>query len=640
MPQLKTGQFITILIGLNSMKKSGNIIKIVGLLLVTTFLLACNNFTSTVAEPNESLSSKAVNANVASDTKSFANLTHPVVTGPLIKSTDTEHYLNRKIQDEVFYFVMPDRFANGDTENDNGSKTILASQGGLDKTDKGMFHGGDIRGLQGKLPYLKELGITSIWLTPILRNQAVQDDSAGYHGYWVLDFTEIDPHLGSNDDLKSLITAAHQQNMKIFFDIITNHTADVIKYEECHSKDGLEWLSESKSCTFKSREQLSQGDTYTTMIPSGNENLKYPQWLNDPKYYHNQGDSIWQGESSVYGDFNGLDDVNTDDPEVVKGMIDIFKNIITEFKPDGFRIDTVKHVNIEFWHDFSPALVKHAKSEGIPEFFMFGEVYSGDPSELSSFTTTGNMQSVLDFGFAFTMHNVVAKQEGTDKFAELFAQDYMYLDSDSDVNQLLSFTGNHDMGRFAHILKMSKHNYDELEIIQRNLLGHAMTYFMRGVPVIYYGDEQGFVGDGGDQASRQDMMPSFVDSYNDDDLLASQATTADDNFDTNHLFYKKFAEYSHIYLKYPALRYGQQKTLYSQNTAGIFALSRTMTKDNVEHLVVFNTHNSPQVASFKVENSDYVKLYQGAGTQHKLVVKQGEVIVEIPALSFTIYQAK
>ena len=190
------------------------------------------------------------------------------------------------------------------------------------------------------------MGITAIWMTPIMRNQAVQADSAGYHGYWVLDFTQIDPHLGSNDELKSLIDAAHQLNMKVFFDIITNHSADVIKYKECHGEDGKDWLVEGNSCPFISKAETAAGNGYTPLIPKGNESLKTPAWLNNIEYYHNQGDSFWQGESSVYGDFAGLDDIDTDNPEVVKGMIDIFKNIVTEFKPDGFRIDTVKHVNL------------------------------------------------------------------------------------------------------------------------------------------------------------------------------------------------------------------------------------------------------------------------------------------------------
>ena len=96
------------------------------------------------------------------------------VKSSLKNSDDLPHYLNRNIQDEVFYSVMPDRFYNGDTENDQGSKTDEISAGGFDKADKGMYHGGDIQGLQAKLPYLKDMGISAIWLTPIMRNQALQ----------------------------------------------------------------------------------------------------------------------------------------------------------------------------------------------------------------------------------------------------------------------------------------------------------------------------------------------------------------------------------------------------------------------------------------------------------------------------------
>ena len=138
-----------------------------------------------------------------------ANLSTPVETAinqkALKNASDLPHYLNRSIQDEVFYFVLPDRFYNGNTDNDNGSKTIKLSQGGFDPSNKAMYHGGDIPGLKAKLPYLKDMGISAIWLTPIMRNQALQGDSSGYHGYWILDFTEIDPHLGSNDDLKAFI---------------------------------------------------------------------------------------------------------------------------------------------------------------------------------------------------------------------------------------------------------------------------------------------------------------------------------------------------------------------------------------------------------------------------------------------------
>ena len=576
------------------------------------------------------------------------------------KATELAPYQQRDFQDEVFYFVLPDRFYNGDPNNDQGAAANdlkrAVSRGGFDKSHKGMYHGGDLTGLTEKLPYLDNMGVSAIWLTPILRNRAMQADTSGYHGYWILDFTEIDPHLGSNAELKHFIDQAHERNIKVFFDIITNHTADVIKYKECHGDDGLGWIvdvSKGNDCPFISMAQLAQGKHYTPLIPAGDENLKSPAWLNDISEYHNQGDSFWRGESSVRGDFAGLDDLYTQKASVVNGMIDIYKDIIDEFKPDGFRIDTVKHVNIEFWQQFSPALMQHAKQQGIENFFMFGEVYSFEPELLSRFTTEAKIPSVLDFAFQGAMTKSLVEQQGTDVLAQLFSKDHFYQTehkyiSNTNANQLVNFTGNHDMGRFAYALKQSSHNYSEKEQIQRNLLAHAMMFFSRGVPVIYYGDEQGFVGDGGDQASRQDMMPSFVDSYNDDDLLATDKTTADNNFDINHPFYQTFAKYAQLYQQYPALRFGEQSVVYSHDEAGIFAITRQMkassrvnNKENSEAkaqdlLIVFNTANKAkhldvitQKITDKQENSKLI--YQSSN-----MTEEGE----IAPLSFAIYQLR
>ncbi|GAW95623.1 MULTISPECIES: alpha-amylase family glycosyl hydrolase [Colwellia] len=568
------------------------------------------------------------------------------------KAAQLAPYQQRAFQDEVFYFVLPDRFYNGDSSNDLGAgandKKRAVSRGGFDKTHKGMYHGGDLAGLTEKLPYLDNMGISAIWLTPVLRNRAMQAGTSGYHGYWILDFTEIDPHLGSNAELKHFIDQAHKRNIKVFFDIITNHTADVIKYQECHGEDGLGWLidaSKGNDCPFISLAELSQGKHYTPLIPAGDELLKSPAWLNDMSVYHNQGDSFWQGESSIRGDFAGLDDLYTQKDSVVQGMIAIYQDIIDEFKPDGLRIDTVKHVNIEFWQQFSPALMQHAKKQGIANFFMFGEVYSFEPEILSRFTTEAKIPSVLDFALQGAITKALVEQQGTEVLAQLFAQDHFYQSDDKssnsrDANQLVNFTGNHDMGRFAYALKQSPHNYSEQAQIQRNLLAHAMVFFSRGVPVIYYGDEQGFVGDGGDQASRQDMMPSLVASYNDDDLLATDKTTADNNFDTNHLFYQTFAKYAQLYQEYPALRFGEQTVLYAQDQPGVFAISRQVKASSQYQaqnlLIVFNTAD-------KVQYLDVLTVKGGAKQTDSEVVyrsakaEQGD---EIAALSFVIYQLK
>jgi glycosidase len=556
-------------------------------------------------------------------------------------------YNKRDFQEEVFYFVLPDRFYNGNTNNDLGAaaddKKRALSRGGLDKSHKGMYHGGDLAGLTQQLDYLDNMGITAIWLTPVLRNQAMQADTSGYHGYWILDFSEIDPHLGTNADLKNFINQAHHRNIKVFFDIITNHTADVVKYQECHGDDGLGWLVKGDNCPFKSLAQLAKGDRYTPIIPQGNEQLKTPDWLNDVSAYHNQGDSHWQGESAIRGDFAGLDDINTNDAKVVKGMIDIYTAIIDEFKPDGFRIDTVKHVNMEFWQEFSPALVKHANKQGIDNFFMFGEVYSFEPEFLSRYTTQGNMQSVLDFALQQALQQSLVEQQGTDVLAKLFAQDHFYQTTHADTennnaNQLVNFTGNHDMGRFAYTLKQSKHNYSEQAQIQRNLLAHALIFFSRGVPVIYYGDEQGFVGDGGDQAARQDMMPSKVASYNDDDLLATDKTTADNNFDSQHLFYQTFSRFAQLYQQYPALRFGQQHTLYSQKTPGLFVIKRQYKQQ--ELVIAFNTSTEKQTLNDSLNKGDLgLKLkYQSNSSSLKVQNKQ-QVLTLVP-LSFSIFEVQ
>ena len=128
------------------------------------------------------------------------------------------HSLRTPVTGENFYFVMADRFSNGDAGNDDGGLGPDPMVSGFDPTRKGFYNGGDLNGLLNKIDYIQGLGTTAIWLTPSFKNKAVQpeDNSAGYHGYWVTDFTQIDPHLGTNADLKALIDEAHSRGMKVY----------------------------------------------------------------------------------------------------------------------------------------------------------------------------------------------------------------------------------------------------------------------------------------------------------------------------------------------------------------------------------------------------------------------------------------
>lgn len=540
-------------------------------------------------------------------------------------------YLNRDIRDDMFYFVLPDRFNNANPDNDNGSKDVAISRGGFDPGSKWHFHGGDIQGVEQKLDYLHGLGVSAIWMTPILRNRAMQGSSSASHGYWILDFTQIDPHFGSNDDLKHLIQAAHEKGIKVFFDIITNHTADVIKYRECHNPDGS-FAAGQDGCAYKSTEQLAAGDTYTPFIPEGDENLKSPAWLNDPKYYNNQGDSFWQGESSINGDFVGLDDLNTLDPQVVSGFIDIYKNIITEFKPDGFRIDTVKHVDMSFWQAFSPAIVEHAKSLGIPNFHVFGEVYDGSPEVLSSFTTIGKLPSVLDFGFQHAAAEVFYRGKNPGVIKTLFENDDYYADHDSQADILMNFLGNHDMGRSGFFINQAMENADPEEKLRRSILSHGFMYLSRGVPVIYYGDEQGFTGDGGDVAAREDMFASRVDEYNDNTLFGTDATTAQDNFNQLHPIYLAIKDLAQLRMDHPALRRGLTFSRYFDDNNNVFALSRVEKEEQKEYLIVFNADTQPQEIELDAASSEYQHVFG----EKQFDVLAGKVTVKLPALSFSV----
>ena len=132
-------------------------------------------------------------------------------------------------------------------------------------------------------------------------------------------------------------------------------------------------------------------------MAAGEENAKNPAWLNDVTVYHNRGNTTFTGEDSQYGDFVGLDDLFTEDPRVVKGMTDVYEGWIRDFDVDGFRIDTMRHVDDDFWQQFGPAVLTFAEEQGKDDFFMFGEVYDTSRANTSHFTTTDDQQAVLDF---------------------------------------------------------------------------------------------------------------------------------------------------------------------------------------------------------------------------------------------------
>lgn len=572
-------------------------------------------------------------------------------------------YLDRPPEDEVIYFVLPDRFENGDPGNDRGGIGGDRLRHGFDPASKAFYNGGDLKGLTQRLDYIAGLGATAIWLGPIYKNKPVQgrpgQESSGYHGYWITDFTQVDPHFGTAADLKALIAAAHARGMKVYLDIITNHSADVIKFRECQDNEcGYRSLADYPHTTRGGPEgaRINQGFrgidkadqyagnfealtrpdfAYTPYVPREEARVKVPAWLNDPIYYHNRGNTNFRGESSTMGDFAGLDDLFTEHPRVVDGMIDIFGWWIDEYGIDGFRIDTARHVNPEFWQAFVPAMRDRAKARGIPNFHIFGEVFDPDPGTLARFTKVDGFPAVLDFAFQSAVTDAVAKSAPTERLARLFQADALYEGGEEAARTLPTFLGNHDMGRFAHFVRKENPKAPDEEILKRVLLGHALMFFSRGSPTIYYGDEQGFAGDGGDQDARETLFASRVAVYNDNKLVGTEATTATTNFNPDHPIYRALADMARVRAADPALRRGEQVVRAYGDTPGLFAISRRAPSGGGETLVAYNTSNAPISANVTVDagSTAWTALHGRCASR---ATAPGSVRVEIAPLDYIV----
>ncbi len=582
-------------------------------------------------------------------------------------AASAQDYRNRLPSEEIVYFLLPDRFEDGEQANDSGGLAGDRLATGFDPADKGFFHGGDFAGLTRRLDYLERLGITAIWLAPVFANKVVQgppgQESAGYHGYWVTDFTRVDPHLGTNDDFQTFVDAAHARGMKVYMDIITNHTADVIRYA-----DGVATNHEYRSLGdypystrggvdgpginpgFMGDETSTQANfaaltdpawAYIPVVPEAERDVKVPAWLNDPIHYHNRGNSSFTGEDSRYGDFSGLDDLFTEHPRVREGMIEIYGDWIERTGIDGFRIDTARHVDPGFWQAFVPAMEARAGAAGIANFHMFGEIFRESPESgyLAEYTRRDRLPAVLDFAFQAAVRELLGRDEGTVVLAHMFDGDVLYEGGEEAALALPTFLGNHDMGRFSTLIRQDRPGIAQDELLARVMLGHAMLLSLRGSPVIYYGDEQGFVGDGDDKTAREDMFASQTADYNDNDLIGTEATTAIANFDEAHPLYRLIADLSAIRRAHPALTQGRQLVRHYEQEAGIFAASRFDPADGREYLLVFNSAAETRSANIRL---DYAarSLTALEGPCPAAVTAPGSAAFTLPPLGWAICLAE
>jgi len=515
------------------------------------------------------------------------------------------------LSQDLIYFVMPDRYKDGDKKNNDN--------GGFNTSLTAFYHGGDLKGLTGTcepgddgLARIKSLGFTAVWLTPVITQQEAIGAGSGYHGYWGVDFLNVDPHLGTNADMAEFSQCAKKLGLKVILDVVTNHTGDVIKY-----------LGNSP------------------YIPAESKKLKNPAWLNDINNYHNVGDmgSCWGvGNCTKLGDFYGLDDLATEKPVVYKGWADVYGQWISKYGISGFRVDTARHVDDKFFKNWSPLIQATASKSNIKDFTIFGEVFDYSTFNLMTYVRQNKIQTVLDFPFQAKATEYASGYSNAGALTALFENDDYYTSAQSSASNLITFLGNHDVGRAGYIIS-SKRIQPADQLLPRTNLANALMYFSRGIPVVYYGDEVGMTGtnSGKDQFARQDMFATDIEIWKNEVRIGGSPIGNGNSFTATSQ--SPVAQYliklAQIRKENPALANGPMLERFSKYA--LYVISKKDVVENKEYLVAFNNSDTDEVVEVTTATSAG-GWSQILGTTD-VTTNQSKVTFTVPALSTIVLKA-
>ena len=481
-------------------------------------------------------------------------------------------------REEIIYQVLIDRFANGEYVNDINVRA----------DDPSRYHGGDWKGIEDHLDYFTALGVTTLWISPVVKNIETDAGFDGYHGYWAQDLTLPNPHFGDMVALRRMIAKAHERGLRVVLDIVTNHMGQLFYYDVNMNGQPDILIQESGGKqrvnggapipvrhvteydpdfdirgiqAFTSLGEAGPAPVQFIYDPATNKVPVLPAVLQQPWAYHRKGrvydyDSIEQTE---LGDFpGGLKDVATELPEVRDAMVDAYARWVEEVDFDGFRIDTLKHVEHGFWQDFCRRVRERLAQRGKTNFFMFGESFDGNDVRNGSYTAENEVDSVFYFAQKFQVFDAVFKYKGATKnitrLREERFKNYRNEPQPGGANAaptrlLVNFIDNHDVARFLF--------EDGTVPALRNALFFMYTW--DGLPCVYYGTEQDFNG-GNDPANREDFWPT--------------------GYRTDGETFRWAARLARLRKAYPALTKGEVNVVWDTDRtgdepdAGVFAFER------------------------------------------------------------------
>ena len=537
-------------------------------------------------------------------------------------------------RDEVIYQILVDRFENGDRGND-----YL-----VDHDDLARYQGGDWQGIIDRMGYLEELGVTTLWISPVVRNVETDANVDGYHGYWAQDFGDVNPHFGSLATLQELVREAHRRDMKVIIDIVTNHVGQAFFYDM--NLNGVADINFQNNGgpmpvrhfteydpdfdprgiqAFTSLGEAGPAPVIFQYDPATNHLPPQPALFEDPAVYNRKGRTFDfdDPDQLLHGDFpGGLKDLDTRRCDVKQEMVEVYAQWIEKTDADGYRIDTIKHVEYEFWRYFTQRLRQRLAEQGKTNFLMFGEVFDGRDDLLGSFTKhdilgdadlirllgrtvddgpTDEQQLAdeqacspdgepitgdqIDSVFYFSQHfqavrDVFTAAQSTDRIQALWENRPNTWGTEpnalgigvSPAQMPINFIDNHDVSRFLFNLR------DRSAEVRRTLLHNVLLFVStaQGVPCLYYGTEQEFDG-GNDPANRERLW--------------------DTGFDTSGPTFQWTKRVLALRAAYPALRRGGTRVTWStshtgdESDAGIFAFERFGNDSGGSYVImVFNTH--------------------------------------------------
>lgn len=466
----------------------------------------------------------------------------------------------------VIYFAVTDRFFDGNTGNNDaygaGDYNTDEATGSL------SYHGGDFAGLTQKLDYLDQLGVNTIWITPIVANEmeeGLETDlegtlSYGYHGYWASDFTTLNAHLGTEEEFAALLDEVHARGMKLMVDVVLNHAG----YE---TEDYFNSMLDGKDM-IRSGENLIEGDTKR-------------------------------------GPLSGLPDFMTEDEDVRNLLVEWQSSWISKYDIDYYRVDTVKHVDDVTWAAFKNALTKID-----PDFKMIGEYSGAGYASDTGTLRTGEMDSLLDFDFNDQALSFV--QGNIDSVESFMEQRNAAIDNTATLG---AFTSSHDEDGLMQ--KIIDAGYTEDEAYQMFFAAASLQMTAKGQVVIYYGEEIGQYG--------KNDYPYQTNRY---DFDWSKAQLADGSLNTGDpmlAHYQKLLaareDYSEVFAK------GERTKISGGDDEGYLVFEKTYQGETV--YVGINLNDSAvTVDNISVKGSGYSDVYGGA----RVTEQNGKLSVTIPAL--------